>query len=278
MTLITQRRKALFWTVPLLMSSWLSLAFFDWIPPINVSIDGGYLMGCLLAHATLAAAWAVFGSRAFYWRLPLSLVWILLLGIAMAIYIASQGFNPYDRPRLVATLLLGQWLILQLAFWILKAGFQFRLRNMEGNETDRVPRWQFGTRHLLLATAVAGVIVAIGCKLITSLPARYLQLGDGTIFYLFLTATATLTSPLVLFAALRERRLAPGIFAVLAICCATPIEELLYTLSNGAGSVFYLMLATNSFTSGFVFAVATILRLCGYRLVRSRTNSESCAA
>ncbi|HEX5103270.1 MAG TPA: hypothetical protein VFV87_05640 [Pirellulaceae bacterium] len=264
--MVPRRYRVLLWTAPLLLGTWLFSAFSNDDPQgFYQFIFVGLFWGTMFGHTTLAAAWAAFGPGPLLVRLPLSLFWVAMLPVAVAINL-SVNSGPGQMAVPIGICLLGQWLALQFPLWGLALWLRLRLQCR--GELERNPgreALQFTIRQLVVVTAVVGVIFGVGRVLLPVVAQNYAQI---TIFALLCAAAIVLTLPLVL-AALLHRFAVPGVLLVLAlIAAATAWESPAMQAMDGTSSVPpELLAAINAGTALMILAVLAIVRMCGYSLV-----------
>jgi hypothetical protein len=274
--LLSLRHKVFIWLGPFLVVNWLMLAFVNpESPRLGVSaIKIGYLIGSLFAHATLAAAWTALGPAALIWRLPLSLVWIMMLAIALAVNMGVNGRRIDEFPVFFGTLVFGQWLVLQFPFWALKAGFRFQLQHTDDERSLDPQQWQFGIRQLMIVTAIVGIIFGIGRVVIPHLS----RAVDGeSLLFVWLSVCAVISSLPLLLAALMRRGAVFGVLLVLAMIGGGTYLEvplLRNVAKSGPRPNIYDLLSVNGFTCGVILVTAATVRMCGYSLTR-RLNGKS---
>lgn len=149
------RSEAIYWrVVPFLLSGLVLPGFLQEYH--NSSIACGTLVG----HTMAAAAWLILGPMAFHWRLPVAVIWPVLLYVAEEQYIYQGDFvGSYD----LATFLTVLWLLSFSLFWLVLRATGWRLRNGDMQEpVQQLPVWQFRIVELLVITAVVAVILAVG--------------------------------------------------------------------------------------------------------------------
>lgn len=269
--------------VPILALSWLGLTLLN--PDAGrgglEALSLGFFFGSLFGHATLAAAWAAFGPGKLLWRVPLSLVWLLLVAVGVQINVTVNG-GPPNGAFLVAACMLGQWLLLQLPLWGLALGLRMRLRHSDEIEQARDPRhWQFGIRQLLIVTAIVGVMFGIGRLVLMAIGDRFqLSGGDGPILMFLALAAIPLNLPLLL-GGLMRRWTVPGVVLALALIAgATLLELALLQRGMRRPSLEWFNLAvTNGVSAAIVLAIVAVVRFNGYSLARTvKSNSKALAA
>lgn len=272
--MMPRHNRVFFGVAPLIAFSLFTLALLDPDPGSGFveTIGLGYFFGSLFAHTTLAAAWSVLGPARLVWRVPLSLVWVLLLPVAIAVNIAING-GPREAPLLLGACLLGQWLLLQFPLWGLRFAFQLQLQHEDEVQGEFDPReWQFGIRQLLIVTTIAGVVFGIGRVIVANLPAQFsLIRGEGPIFLFLAAAAIVLTLPLLL-AGLLKRNTLLGVTLVLGFLLVGNLLEwpLLKYVHSGPGPKLHDLFAINAFSAALILAVVMTVRLSGYRLIRQR--------
>ena len=266
--MIPRRYRILFWAAPLLVLHWIAIA--------AIELDGrrgyeyvtvGFFFGSCFGHTTLAAAWAALGPGPIGWRVPLSLVWVAMLPVAIAINLAIHN-GPDDGALLIGACLFGQWLIVQLPLWALAIGYGLQLRHVDDWEKmqDRRAR-QFSLRHLMVFTTIVGVVFGAGRILISWLGELFSLDHEAPIFVFLAVAAVILTLPLLL-AGLLSRRAIPAVLFVLALIgLATAWEvTLLQMLPGGAGPGPQTghFVGINACTAVTILGGVLLLRLNGY--------------
>ena len=91
--MVPRRYRVFFWLGPVLAVSWLTISLLNPDPGRGIveTIGIGYFFGSMYSHTTLAAAWNAFGPGPLAWRLPLSLIWIVMLAFGIAINVGLNG-------------------------------------------------------------------------------------------------------------------------------------------------------------------------------------------
>jgi hypothetical protein len=272
-----RRYRILLWALPALVVQWFGIAAID--PDgrtVSDYVSIGFFFGSFFGQATLAAAWTALGPGPIGWRIPLSAVWVTMLPVAIFI---NLGLNhgPDDVMIIIGACVFAQWLVVQLPLWALAFGYGLRLRHVDDIDPtqDRSER-QFGIRHLMIFTAIVGVIFGAGRLLIGWLGASYFADDEVPIFIFLAAAAVILTLPLLL-AGLLPRRAIPAVLLVLALIGLATVWEvtLLRTVSGAAtpGPDMWHFVWINVFTAATILAGVLILRSNGYGFV-----SEHCAA
>jgi hypothetical protein len=257
----------------LIVASWLTLAFQD--PDggggrTTEIITLGYFFGSLFGHATLAAAWTALGPGKLVWRLPLSIVWVGMLGVAIAVNIAING-GPDGAAIVLGACFLGQWIVLQIPLWAVALGFRMQLRHV--NDVQSQPsQLQFGIRQLIIVTAIVGVMLGIGRVIVTNLGQSVDWNHEAPIFIFLAMAAIVMTLPLLL-AALMQRWASLSVILVVTLIGLATIWEaplLRVSLGSGPGPNTMDLAAINATTALFVLVFTGVVRLCGYRLASTR--------
>jgi hypothetical protein len=271
---MTQRDHVFLWVAPVIAVQWLLLVVIDPDAGSGLleTLSIGFFLGTMLGQATLAAAWAPLGPGLLVWRLPLSLIWVALLALGIAINLGlHRGGPPGDFVILMGLCLLGQWVLLQFPLWGLALGYGIHLRHADDAlESDRRQR-QFGIRQLIIVTAIVGVTLGMGRMLVARFATQIDLVNRETPLFIFLgVAAVVLTLPLML-ATLMQRFMIPGLaIAILLIVIVTACElPLLKLFHAGPGPKAVDFISINAFTSLIMLIVLGTVRWCGYSLTTS---------
>lgn len=225
----------------------------------------GYFFGTVFGHGTLAAAWTAFGPLPLLWRLPLALLWMLALTVGAAV-----NLTLYDGPETfgaVALGLAGQFVFLQLPFWVLALTTGRRLRFYDASAFRSDPReTQFGIRQLMIFTTIVAVVLGVGRVAILQLSQDSVYPGGQTIMVFLAVAAVVVTLPLIL-AALLPSFAAPAVALVLLLIGVVTVSEvpLLESIHGGGGPDTFHIVFINSITSAWILAVVLLARVSGYR-------------
>jgi hypothetical protein len=266
--MMPRRYRILLWAVPLLSLQWVAFAVIE--PDgggSNEFVSIGFFLGSIFGHATLAAAWAALGPGPIGWRVPLSLVWIVMLPIAIAINV-SMNRGPDSAAVIIGASLLGQWLIVQLPLWALAIGYGLRLRHVDDwKKMEGRPTRQFSLRHLMVVTALVGVVLGIGRISVGWLIESYSRDHEAPIFIFLAVAAVVLTLPLLLAGLLRRYAISAVLLVLTLVGFVTAWEVTLLQLipgGGGPGPQTGHFVGINAFTAATVLAGVLLVRLNGY--------------
>jgi hypothetical protein len=229
----------------------------------------GLLIGTMFGQTTIAGAWAALGPYPLLKRLPLSLVWIAVLLLAVAINMTLYDGPGADFIFLWGTCLYGQWLLIQAPLWALAIFGGLRLTHEgDARPPGRADR-QFGIGQLIVFTTIVAVLLGIGRVIAQNLGFRT---GGETPVFAFLAVAATVTTvPLPLAVLLKRRGLLALALALLLLAGFTFWElPLLKSMSPGGGPDFWHLAWINGTSAAWVLTIAGILRRGGYRLSSQR--------
>ena len=270
------RYRPFLWIVPLVT---LGIAFVTFMEhddgprPIEyLSISA--FVGTLFGQAALAAVWAALGPLRLRWRLPLSMIWLVVLiaglGVNMAIH-SPGGGDAIEFMAVIGGCLLALWTLMLLPLGSLAVWHGLRIRHRTEPGRPPQPRdRQFGIRQVMIVTAVVGVVLGLGRALIVWLLSQEsVRDGEPLIFVFLAIAGVVMMLPLVL-AALLPRWAVPASLAVLVLIgLATTWEASLFNLlpRRGGAPDYWHFLLINAFTAFWVLGVITLVRLGGFGLV-----------
>ncbi|QDU28513.1 hypothetical protein ETAA8_36150 [Anatilimnocola aggregata] len=269
--MITGRNRVFVWVPLLLAISWISVAVIDIDSSSEVFqvLAIGYFLGSMFAHTTLAAAWAAYGPGRLLWRVPLSLLWVVLLGAAIHMNALLYG-TPADASVTIGICFLLQWLLLQVPLWGLRAGLRSRLKHVDDQLPFDASPWQFGIGQLMIVTAIVGFVFGAGRLAIGTL-LNHIKIGGGEQpIFVFLAVSAIVFTLPLLIAVLLKRRTIVGVLIVLFLIGAGTASEvpLLRIFASGSRPNFLDLLAVNGASSAVIMLFALAVRLNGYSLVR----------
>lgn len=261
---MSPRYRAGLWVVVILAVNWFTVTLTN--PRDGILL--GYFIGSLSANVTLAAAWGAFGPGRLVWRLPLSVAWVLMQLVCVAVNVLME-LAPSNGLFLMGVLLGLQWLILQVPLWGISLGVGLGLRYGEAAPREAgQSEVRFGLRDLFILMGLVAVMLGVGRLL---LPLVDIPDGFHVIVFVFLgVAGVFLTLPL-LVATLLPRRVLPGIgAAILFITAGTFAEWTLGELLQGAGPGIEDFAVINAGASLVILLLAGAVRRCGYSLQRTR--------
>ena len=260
--------RAIFWTLPLVGLGLGILALMD--PDWTLENLGlGLFFGTMFGHATVAAAWAALGPGWLLVRLPLALVWIVLLAVALAYNVGIHGGpgQAIEVAGMFGLILLGQWLLAQFPLWLLAAFCRVKVRDR--NLAAAGPRqWQFGIGQLMVATALVAVVLGAGRFLFIHYGEQVARLFAAGHVLAFLAVAAVVFSLPPLLAALLPRHWLWAVLLTLLVLGLWTAGEfnLSQTLGMGPRPSVWDFAAINAVTAAWVLLFATALRASGYRL------------
>jgi len=269
--------------LPMLGVNWLLLAVVD--PDGRVRtweyVGLGHLIGSIFAQATLAAAWVALGPGPLRWRLPLSLVWLVIPLVALACNLGLNG-GPDDVLFIMGACVLAQWLLVQAPLWCLAAVFGLAIKHHASGHAMQRGDLQFGIRQLMILTAIVAVVLGVGRLLVAWLGAQELSWDGDTPIFIFLTVAAVaMTLPLIIAALLPTHAIPATLAVLLVIALGTageyPLQRAV-TGGGGGGPNIWHFVWINAFQAFWVLAIAIAVRLCGFGLAPRGGESPFAAA
>src|SRR5262245_41261232 len=266
----------LLWVGPVLIANWLLLAVVDLNRSSGLLETTARLLlaGTLFGNAALAAAWTAFGPTPLVWRLPLSLIWVIMQSVAIAVSLHLNGGPPNDHIFFGAVLLI-QWLLLQFPLWAVALGFGVHLRHSGEIDGNSNAVRQFGIRQLVIVTTIMSGVFAVGRVIVPTLVApQSIGSADIAVFGFLMFTEVVLTLLLLLAALLRRMMVAAVSLALAFICAATFVEVPLLGSLSGFGPRVHEFIAINVGTAGIVLLVVAIVRLNGYSLATTNVTAE----
>ncbi len=163
----------------------------------------GALLGTMFGQTTMAAAWTALGPAPLILRLPLSLLWVVLLLAALGLGSVVRS-TPQQVVVLMAVSLATQWIVSQVPLWALALGFGLRLQHRDAAEGVHSQK-QFGIGQLMIFTAIIAVLLGLGRVLVAS---GWFSLGQDQELlpvFLFLAGTVVVVTLPLVFAAFLSR-------------------------------------------------------------------------
>jgi hypothetical protein len=266
---IAHRYRLFLGVAPPILVSWLTIGFLDPDPGSEAyePFGMGLFLGSLFGHTTLAAAWAALGPGRLVWRMPLSLMWVAMLVVAIAL---NERFS--GGALLLGAGLLGLWLVVQLPLWGLALGLGWHVRHWDDTQSERDPRAaQFSIRELVILMAIVGLVFGVERVIISSLTLRIpFDANDVLLLIIVAGGASSLALPL-LFVALQQRLSRRGVILTLVMfIAATACERpLVVGLSSGGLPDAVLFFAVNGFACAVVLVVTMAVRFHGFRLART---------
>lgn len=259
------------WVGSIVAFSWLTVTFIE--PDLPNPLEEaalGYFFGTMFAHATLAAAWCAFGPGHLIWRIPLSLMWIILVVFGIGVNIGLHG-GPESAVTVVGVCLVGQYVALQFPLWLLAFGFRIQLRHISEANSGVAKQLQFGISHLLIVTAIAAGLMGAGRLALATMPRG----GEYPVF-IFLVVAAVIQSVPLLLSALMRRYAIPAALAIAVFIAIATVWEvsLLQSLKLGPGPDMRHLIAINLFTCLFTLIVAITVRLNGFSLTMRAASKQ----
>ena len=271
-------QRVFLWTGLLVVIGWALVAFMDPDPPRGTleAFSLGIFFGTMFGHTTAAAAWAALGPGLLLVRLPLALLWVVMLPAALAINIGIHSGPGVEFAVLFSGYLFGQWLLVQLPLWLLVILFGLKLRYRVASSMTSDPRdWQFGIRQLMIVTAMVAIAVGIGRLVVIHFGDRVRESGPDGPILAFLVVVAVVLSLLPLLASLLPRYsvwATLGTLIVLAL--ATAMEaNLARQLGLGPRPNVWDYIALNVTTVAWVLLFASVVRWSGYALGTPRAEN-----
>lgn len=251
------------WVGAIVTLSWLAIAIIE--PDGRGSLEYiaiGHFFGVMFAHVTLAAAWTALGPGALIWRLPFSIVWVVMVVAALGIH-AAFGSIPDNAIMAVGLCLIGQFVALQFPLWLLVVAFRLSLRHNSESKEGVAKQLQFGIWQLMIVTAIAAGLMGVGRLVLATITFE----REHPVFIFLVIAAIVQSVPLIL-ATLLRRFAIPAVLGILVLTAiATYWEASLFQVLNlGRGPDIGHFVAMNAFTTLFTLIVALTVRLNGFSL------------
>ena len=260
---LSPRYQAGLWVGVILILNWFTIAL---IQPRG-TLFLGYFIGSLSANTTLASAWAALGPGRLVWRLPLSIGWVFMQLICVAINL-SLNRGPSNGVFVIGVLLGVQWLILQAPLWAMNlgAGLQLKYRQESYGEAG-ASQTRFGIRDLFILMGIVAVFLGIGR---VAIPYVHMSGGNEVYIFVFLGVAGVILTLPILVATLLQRMVVPGVAAALVfVVLGTVVELPVFQQLGGPGPDIEDFIAINVSAAIVVLVIAGVVRICGYSLQRT---------
>jgi hypothetical protein len=253
------------WVTLLLVLEGLGIGM--WQPGPRYSISE-FLFGWLIGNTTLAAAWAALGPGPIGLRILLSLLWVALLPMSIAVHIAIFHRPSFEFPVIIGACLVEHWLVVQLLVWPLVIAYDVHVRHRdewEGIEGYR--KLQFSVGSLMVVTAIFAVILG-AARVVMGWLDELSGRNDGRPTFFFLALVAALLNVPVLVAALSPRRailLTLPVLVLIGLATAWEVQLLAEVRGNPRPDLSTGQFAIiNASTVGTVLAGVVLVRLNGF--------------
>jgi hypothetical protein len=263
---------------------WLLIAVVD---PSHVPAGasqtavGSVLLGTLFGQVSLAAAWCALGPYTLIRRLPMSAVWLSAILLAFGCNVAREGeSNGLLNFLLFGSMLLTQWLLIQAPIWLVVVWYGLRITDeLETDSIFGTRDRQFGTREIMILTALVAIVLGTGRLLLGGLKADG-SFGDWTVALLFglmSLSNAAIALPLIAASIARRNWFRSLCLALLLSVFTTAIELSLFSQLTSMGRGYWMFASANLVQCSWIVTVLLFLRAGGFRLVsRQRASEDAC--
>lgn len=226
----------------------------------------GAILGTLYGQTTIAVAWTALGPGPLILRLPMSVLWVLVMLVIVGVAAIVRGPDS-DIGLILTYSQCVQWIVSQIPFWTIAWMFRLRLRHFTDRGQDDLPRGQFGIAQLMIVTGIVGVILGVGRIVIASNILRWVGDPDMPIFFFLVGTAIVMTVPLV-FAAFLGRYSVWAVLGAIVLIVGITFAEmplLEVTVGRRGGPDVMHLVWINVFTTGWVLLLVLATRIAGYR-------------
>lgn len=236
-------------------------------PRVVADILVGCIFGTMFGQTTFASAWAAFGPLPLIWRLPLSLIWVAILFTAWELNLRENRNGADGAGGVMGAFLLGNWLLLQIPFWVIALGWRIRMEPAEELiQSDQSRPGQFSIAELIIAVAIVGVAFCVGRFVVPILELGNRRVGEWPLYRFLSLAGMALSLPLLLTSMMSRRPMRGTLVVLLMIAVVTFWEP---SIMRFFGEHVPLKFGwINAWTAAWVLAFVLVARLSGYRLAR----------
>lgn len=252
--------------LPLLIGSWLLMAFLHPDMGVKLTYIGSIVVCILLVQTTIASAWVALGPLPFLWRLPLSIGWVVCLSAAVATNMARVTTTPWEKAFLLFGMLAGgHWMFAQVPFWLLASRYSLALDHFTRHAVTAC-KSQFGIRQVLILTTIVATVLALGRAAVLLLD---IAPDDRAVFPVqigcFVIAHVTLLFPLILSPLLPRHAIVCTLLTCTMIYFFSWAQGLIFA-RFGMGISFSELLVSNYWQGSWAIAISGTLRIFGYVL------------
>lgn len=262
------RNRVFFWTTPLVVLGCLlvlgasaTLSFTD----SENSLLIGLALGSMFGQTAVAAGWTALGPGPLIVRLPLALLWILVLVLTIGFPLVMAHGEGGVFLVFIATL-GGQWFLSQFPLWIVALTCGLRLRFQHELLTHEPRERQFGIRQLMIFTTIIAVILGLGRAL---LPLGLTEDFDGAplgMFAFLVISQLAMMLPLQFAIFLEKKAPLATLISLVLIAVLTalqwPVMERILGSSPGPKPLDFVCI--NVMSTAWVLLFGVIVRKCGY--------------
>ncbi|HBE67537.1 MAG TPA: hypothetical protein DDW52_05240 [Planctomycetaceae bacterium] len=248
----------------------VSLAFIDHSPSFARELFLGYFFGSLFGQAALAATWMGLAPSGLLQRVGIALGWIASLPVVAAINVVVNGGPGGSAVALLTLCFVSVWAVLSLLLIAFKFVTGVSLASFGNREKPTASR-QLKMRDLFVLMTIAALLVG-GAKLL--IQRLGLMTSEASIFAFLAAATVLFLTPLIL-SVLLERYYLFAVFLSLAMIVTLTFWEssLLAAFDSGPGPKLWDFVSINTFNTGLVLVVLSLVRAAGYYIPVGRSQT-----
>lgn len=242
-------------------------------------IGGSCFIGSLFGHVAAAGIWMAMGPGRVYWRIPLAIVWLVLLVFAVGVnrWLSFRGSDLLAILAPIKVYVIAASLVVQAPFllmqWPGRLSLQRRIHVDEQSNQPNPTDWprQFGIWQLLVLTTVIGFLLGAGRAVLPLLS------GAGAIALAFIAFCGTwaILQALPLVPAIllpRQRNIAVILLLILPAFASLATWREFPLISQVFGAwirvPFESLALCNGITAGWLLLFASYIRWSGYCLFK----------
>jgi len=238
-------------------------------------------LGLLGIQPCLLSIWCALGAQKAIWRIPVSMGMLTLLTMTYSRVLSLDG-APLKAILVICAVVAATVGVLQIPLWIFRIKSKYAIALPLDVEPE-ISASQFGISHLLFATTLAAILLAIGRVMIPdkwNSGAMPLPWSSLIVFLIFHIVLATVLAFLLLGTVFNQNRRIVFLVFLLLFLVVAPLGSILVFHSSGIMSragpqtwTFDFIKNAYTFVWTIAIGIAAVLSffyLIGFRLQRER--------